>query len=81
MVKVGIIGASGYAGAELVRYLLSHPGVEIAYLASSTYAGRSLAEAYPSFLGRELPLCEEYDMEKAANAADSSSRRGGTALG
>lgn len=69
MVRVGVIG-SGYAGAELVRYLLSHPGVEITYLASQTYAGRPLSDAYPSFIGRELPLCEEYDVEIAADRAD-----------
>jgi len=69
MVRVGVIG-SGYAGAELVRYLLQHPGVEITYLASKTYAGKPLSEAYPSLIGSELPLCEEYDVEVAADRAD-----------
>lgn len=70
MIRVGIIGASGYAGAELVRYLLMHPGVQITYLASGTYEGRPLSDAYPSFLGQDLPLCEQWDIESAADKAD-----------
>ena len=70
MVRVGIVGASGYAGAELVRYLLGHPGARIAYLASKTYAGKPLSDAYPSFIGQDLPLCESYDAEIAADQSD-----------
>lgn len=70
MVKVGIIGASGYAGGELVRYLLGHPGMKIAYLASTSLDGRPLSDAYPSFLGQDLPLCEKYHPDKAVAAAD-----------
>ena len=55
MVRVGIISASGYAGGELVRYLLGHPGVQITYLSSGTFAGRPLSEAYPSLAGQDLP--------------------------
>lgn len=70
MVRVGIIGASGYAGAEIVRYLLMHPGVEITYLASESGAGKPLSSSYPALLGQDLPLCEGYDLERAADAAD-----------
>ncbi|MGC8862813.1 MAG: N-acetyl-gamma-glutamyl-phosphate reductase [Armatimonadota bacterium] len=70
MVRVGIISASGYAGAELVRYLLGHPGVEITYLSSHTFAGKPLTEAYPSLLGQDLPSCEEYDADRAAERCD-----------
>lgn len=38
-IKVGILGASGYAGNELVRILLNHPKVEISYLGSSSSVG------------------------------------------
>ncbi len=81
MIRVGIIGASGYAGAELVRYLLGHPGVEITYLASNTLAGKPLSDAYPSFLGQDLPVCEEYDIENAANAADVYFQAQGNGVG
>lgn len=70
MIRIGVIGASGYAGAELVRYLLMHPGVEITYLASDTFEGKPLSDAYPSLLGQELPACEVYDPEAASDKAD-----------
>lgn len=69
MIRAGVIG-TGYAGAEIVRYLLGHPGVTITYLASASLGGRPLSDSYPCFLGQDLPLCEAYDPEKAADAAD-----------
>ena len=51
MVKVGIIGATGYAGAELVRLLLGHPMVEIAAVSSVSYEGKQLAEVFPNLAG------------------------------
>ena len=48
-IKVGIIGATGYAGAELVRLLLGHPGVQIAAISSVSFEGKKLSEVYPSF--------------------------------
>lgn len=46
MVNVGIIGATGYAGAELVRLLLGHSEVKIKYLASKSYAGQDFTDIY-----------------------------------
>lgn len=51
MVKVGIIGASGYAGAELYRLLLNHPHVEIVAISSQSYEGKMISDLYPSFYG------------------------------
>ena len=48
-IKAGIIGATGYAGAELVKLLLSHPNVEIAAVSSVSYEGKPLCEVYPNF--------------------------------
>jgi N-acetyl-gamma-glutamyl-phosphate reductase len=48
-VKVGIVGASGYSGEELVRLLLGHPEVELAAATSRQYAGQSLAQIFPKF--------------------------------
>ncbi len=48
MIKVGIIGATGYAGAELVRILAGHPKVELSVLTSRQYAGRKFSEIYPA---------------------------------
>ncbi len=81
MIKVGVIGASGYAGGELVRYLLAHPMARITYLASDSLAGRPLSDAYPSFLGRDLPLCEKYDSKEAAGRADLLFQAQGNGVG
>lgn len=45
--KVGILGATGYTGQELLRILNNHPEVEVAYIGSSTSAGKKIAEIYP----------------------------------
>jgi len=61
MIRVGIIGASGYAGGEVIRYLLSHPEIKITYLASDTFAGQHIGSAFPNLLGVELPICESFN--------------------
>lgn len=47
MIKVGIIGATGYAGVELVRLLKNHPEVELAALSSVSFEGSALSHIYP----------------------------------
>lgn len=49
--KVGIIGAAGFAGAELVRLVLQHPEFELAVITSNADAGTSLVDVYPAFAG------------------------------
>lgn len=51
-IKAGIIGATGYAGVELIRILLNHPEAELAALGSVSFEGKTIAEVYPAF--REL---------------------------
>ena len=51
MIKAGIIGATGYAGQELIRLLYNHTKVEIIHLSSRSYAGKKLSEVYPNFTG------------------------------
>jgi len=51
MIKVGIIGGSGYTGGELTRLLLHHPAVEIDFIYSTTKAGSPVASAHPDLLG------------------------------
>lgn len=46
-VKIGVIGASGYTGADLIRLAACHPGMEIAVLAANTHAGKPLSEVFP----------------------------------
>ena len=52
MISVGVIGATGYAGVELVRILLNHPGVEKLYLSSVSFEGQDIQDVYPSLQGR-----------------------------
>ncbi|HEU5047451.1 MAG TPA: N-acetyl-gamma-glutamyl-phosphate reductase [Rickettsiales bacterium] len=53
--RVAIIGASGYTGAELLRFLLNHPHVEIAYLTADSQAGKPMREVYPHLDFAGLP--------------------------
>ena len=46
-VKIGVIGASGYTGADLIRLAACHPHMEIAVLAANTHAGKALGEVFP----------------------------------
>ncbi len=48
-IKAGVIGASGYAGCELVRLLLQHPDVELMAISSHQYTGTYFYDLYPSF--------------------------------
>jgi N-acetyl-gamma-glutamyl-phosphate reductase len=54
--KVGIVGASGYAGETLVKLLLGHPGVELAAVTSRTHAGKALSQVIPAVRGIDRGL-------------------------
>lgn len=53
--KIGILGASGYTGADLVRLLAGHPSAEIAILTGNTQAGKRMADVFPHLGALELP--------------------------
>lgn len=57
MLKAGIIGATGYAGAELCRILMGHPHAEIAAISSVSFEGQALSEVYPAYLGLIDKVC------------------------
>jgi N-acetyl-gamma-glutamyl-phosphate reductase len=59
--RVGILGASGYTGAELLRLLARHPGVEIRLLTADRQAGKPLGEIFPHLGGLALPLPVKVD--------------------
>lgn len=59
--RIGILGASGYTGADLVRILVEHPDVEIALLTGERKAGQSISAVFPNFHGLELPVLTSID--------------------
>ena len=67
-IKAAVVGATGYAGAELVRLLACHPNVEITGLSSTSFAGQTIDEIYPSFKKCALPTLT--DMDTAIAGAD-----------
>ena len=70
MTRVGIFGAAGYGGVDLIRMLVNHPEAEVTYLAGHTTVGQALSEMYPFLLGAcDLPI-EETSLDLAAEKAD-----------
>jgi N-acetyl-gamma-glutamyl-phosphate reductase len=62
-IRIGLLGASGYTGADLVRLAATHPNIEIGVLAASSHAGKPLAEVFPHFAFLDAP-----DLVKAEDA-------------
>ncbi len=54
-IKVGVLGASGYTGADLVRLLAAHPATELRLLTANAHAGKPMAQVYPHLGGLDLP--------------------------
>jgi N-acetyl-gamma-glutamyl-phosphate reductase len=70
MIKVGIIGATGYAGAELVRLLLQREDVEIVWYGSRSYVGQDFASVYRNVVHLTDEPCKDDDMATLAEIAD-----------
>ena len=70
MIKVGIIGATGYAGAELVRLLLSHREAEIIWYGSKSYIDQRFADIYRNMFRLVPDLCKGDDLSALAEEAD-----------
>ena len=70
MVKVGIIGATGYAGNELVRLLMGHKDVEIMWYGSRSYIDKKYAEVYQNMFEIVEDNCLDDNMEELASKVD-----------
>ena len=70
MVKVGIIGATGYAGNELVRLLLGHKDVEIVWLGSRTYTDQKYSDVYKNMFKLVDAKCMDDNMDALAKEVD-----------
>ncbi len=71
MIKIGVVGATGYAGEELIKILLRHPGAKITDVSRySADKEESISDIFPAFKGRiDLP-CKNIDPERISKNAD-----------
>lgn len=69
MIDASILGATGYAGIELVRLLSSHPEVNIRHAVSKSFAGKRLSDVYPGFQKSNI-LLSDTGLEQAAEDSD-----------
>lgn len=70
MVRVAIIGGSGYTGGELLRLLLQHPGVVVNVVTSREFAGRPVAQVHPNLRGFTDMRFSRLDLDLIANSAE-----------
>lgn len=70
MLKVAIVGASGYTGLELIRILYCHPEVAVTCLTSEQSAGKRISEVFPTLLGRCDLVLENLEPVRVAEKAD-----------
>ncbi len=70
MIKAGIIGATGYAGGELVRLLLGHKEAKIVWYGSRSYVERKYADIYQNMFQLVDDICQDDNMEAMAEQVD-----------
>ncbi|GIV11521.1 MAG: N-acetyl-gamma-glutamyl-phosphate reductase [Fimbriimonadales bacterium] len=66
MIRIGIVGATGYTGSELIRLLSAHPQVQITALVSRSEAGKPITSVLRHLHGLRLPLLSSYDPDALA---------------
>ncbi len=69
MIKVSVVGATGYAGEELMRLLSRHGNVKLMHAVSKSFAGKKMSEVYPNFARHDI-LLEEMDADTIAGDSD-----------
>lgn len=71
MTKVSILGATGYAGAELLKLILQHPNATLTHITSESHTGQALADVYPHMRGiTDLTLESMDNLEAIAKDSD-----------
>ena len=70
MIKAGIIGATGYAGAEIVRLLMGHPETEIKWYGSRSYIDQRYADIYRNMFQIVEDICKDDNLDKLAEEVD-----------
>jgi len=70
MINVGVVGATGYVGIEIVRLLQNHPGINISSLVSQSFVGQRISDVYPNLRNVFDMECESLDVDKISESAD-----------
>ena len=70
MIRVSIVGATGYTGGELLRYLVRHPEVSITHLTSESYAGQPVYNIHKFLRGRSRHILEKLNVAALAQDSD-----------
>ncbi len=70
MINVGIAGASGYTGVELVKLICNHPQTNLQTITSNRYNGQSLTQIFPSMNGFDNLICQDLDIKALAGKID-----------
>lgn len=68
--RVAVLGATGYAGVELLRILIRHPRVRLTVITSRQYAGKRVSDVYPSLVGQCDLVLGEIRLDQIASQAD-----------
>ena len=72
MIKIGIVGASGYSGSEVLRFLVNHPGeLHVALCTSETYAGQCIDSVLPNLRGFLSSKFEALDLDSLKDRVDA----------
>lgn len=70
MIRVGIIGVSGYTGEQILKILLNHAQVKVTYLSAKLEKKQDIAEIFPFFKGKFSLTCDNLNLEKAIELCD-----------
>ncbi|MGB9698711.1 MAG: N-acetyl-gamma-glutamyl-phosphate reductase [Thermodesulfobacteriota bacterium] len=68
--RIGVVGATGYTGLELIRLLLRHPNVQLTALTAERYVGQPIWKVFPSLLKEIDLICQPLDLEPLAKSCD-----------
>jgi N-acetyl-gamma-glutamyl-phosphate reductase len=70
MIRAAVLGATGYAGAELVRILSGHPDVDLSIITSRQYGGTPFSDLFPAMAGVVDLVCQPFSEDAVCDAAD-----------
>ncbi len=70
MIKVGIVGVTGYTGAELIKLIINHPEAEVSAITSKTYQGQPISSIFPIFNNIIDKKCQGLDVDNISEQTD-----------